>query len=287
MTISQAGKQLSVELNRIYNEREAVRITNMVMEKITGFTNTERLINKQALLTAAQQDQLQAFEEQLLQHKPVQYVLHEAWFAGLKLYVDENVLIPRPETEELVEAIAVDIGTSPQKALSLIDIGTGSGCIAISLKKKLPDIQVYTMEISDKALEVAQRNATANDADIRFLHADILQRKQHKNFPPFDIIVSNPPYIKETEASEMAANVLLYEPHQALFVPDDDALLFYRAIAEFGLQNLRHGNGKIFVEINETLGEEVSTMFNQKGFSAVKIRKDMQRKERIVSAVLK
>ncbi len=286
MTILQAGKDLEVELKTIYNAREAAKVIDMVMEKITGFTNAERLINKQLLLTAAQHDQFQMFKEQLMQHKPVQYVLHEAWFAGLKLYVDENVLIPRPETEELVEVIATDISRSLQRDLSLIDIGTGSGCIAISLKKKLPDAQVYALEISDKALEVARRNAITNDADIQFLHTDILHWDQ-QNFPPFDIIVSNPPYVKETEADEMAANVLLYEPHQALFVPDNDALVFYRRIAQFGLQNLRNGNGKIFVEINEALGQEVSTMFRRNGFSEVTIKKDMQQKARIVSAVLK
>jgi release factor glutamine methyltransferase len=287
MTILQAGKELSAELNTIYNVREAARVTDMVMEKITGFTNTERLINKQLLLTAAQQAQLQIFKAQLIQHKPVQYVLHEAWFAGLKLYVDENVLIPRPETEEMVEAIVTDISRWPQRDLSLIDIGTGSGCIAILLKKKLPDLQVYALEISDKALEVARKNAISNSADIQFLQTDILQWDQHKNFSRFDIIVSNPPYVKETEAHEMAGNVLLYEPHQALFVPDNDALLFYRTIAEFGLRNLRNGTGKIFVEINEALGEEVSILFRKKGFSEVNVKKDMQQKERIVSAVLK
>jgi len=287
MTILQAGKDLSVELSKIYNEREAIQVTNMVMEKITGFSNAERLINKQLALTSEQQDQLQVFREQLMQHKPVQYVLHEAWFAGLKLYVDENVLIPRPETEELVEAIVADVGELPQKALSLIDIGTGSGCIAIALKKKLANLEVYAMEISDKALKVARRNATENDADIRFLHADILNWEKHKDPLPLDIIVSNPPYIKKMEANEMAANVLLYEPHQALFVPDNDALLFYRTIAEFALGNLKRGAGKIFVEINEMLAEEVATMFRQKGFSEVIIRKDMQQKDRIVAAVLK
>jgi len=287
MTILQAGKDLSAELNKIYDARETVKITDMIMEKITGFTTTERLINKQLPLTATQRDQLQIFTVQLMQHKPVQYVLHEAWFAGLKLYVDENVLIPRPETEELVETIVSDIRSLRQKNLSVLDIGTGSGCIVISLKKKLPDLRVYAMEISSKALHVAQKNATGNAVDIQFLHIDILRWQEHKNFATFDIIVSNPPYIKEPEASEMPSNVLLYEPHQALFVPDDDALLFYRTIVDFSLQNFKHGTGKIFVEINETLGEEVSDLFRQKGFSEVKIKKDMQQKERIISAVLK
>ena len=287
MTILQAGKDLSAELSKIYDMREAVKVTDMVMAKITGFTNTERLINKRLLLTAAQQDQLQIFTGQLMQHRPVQYVLHEAWFAGLKLYVDENVLIPRPETEELVETIVSDISSLRQKNLSVLDIGTGSGCIAISLKKKLPDLQVYAMEISSKALQVAQKNAIQNAIDIQFLHTDILRWQEHKNFATFDIIVSNPPYIKETDANEMPSNVLLYEPHQALFVPDDDALLFYRTIAEFGLQNLRNATGKIFVEINEALGNEVATMFRQNGFSEVTIKKDMQQKDRFVVAILK
>jgi len=204
MTILQAGKDLSAELNKIYNAREAVKVTDMVMEKITGFTNTERLINKRLPLTAAQQDQLQIFTGQLMQQKPVQYILHEAWFAGLKFYVDENVLIPRQETEELVETIVSDIRSLRQKNLSVLDIGTGSGCIVISLKKKLPDLQVYAMEISSKALQVAQKNAIENAVDIQFLHTDILLWLQNKNFPLFDIIVSNPPYISPRETPRQA-----------------------------------------------------------------------------------
>jgi len=287
MTILQAGKELNAELNTIYDVREAAKITHMVMEKITGFTNTERLVNEQLLLTSPQQHQLQILRQQLLQHQPVQYILHEAWFTGLKFYVDNSVLIPRPETEELVEAIVADIGKSPDKDLSLIDIGTGSGCIAIALKTKLSELLVYAMEISDEALQIAQKNAVENHVRVEFLHADILEWRQHNDLPLFDLIVSNPPYIKQTEAHEMADNVLRYEPHQALFVPDDDALLFYRTIAEFGLQNLRNATGKIFVEINEALGNEVATMFRQNGFSEVTIKKDMQQKDRFVVAILK
>ena len=287
MTILQGGKELSAELNKIYDVREALKVADMIIENLTGFSKTERLVNKHLLLTAAQRDQLRIFTEQLMQHKPVQYVLQEAWFAGLKFYVNEDVLIPRPETEELVEAVISDITSSSKKDLFVLDIGTGSGCIAILLKKRLPDLQVYAMEISNKALQVAQKNAIQNAVDIKFLHADILHWKQRKSFSSFDVIASNPPYIKEAEANEMAANILSYEPHRALFVPDNGALVFYSAIADFGAQNLKQGAGKIFVEINETLGEEVSALFMQKGFSDVKIKKDAQDKERIVSAVLK
>ena len=284
MTIQQAGKNLSGELSAIYNSREAGNISRMVMEKITGLTNTERLVNKESSLTASQQDQLQNFAKQLLQHKPVQYVLNEAWFAGMRFYVDEHVLIPRPETEELVEVVVAD--AYPNLNLSILDIGTGSGCIAISLKKKLPVSNIYGLDISDKALAISQKNAISNEVNIEFLKADILNIEPGSNFPLFDIIISNPPYIKQSEADEMLPNVLLYEPHEALFVPTDDALLFYRSIADFSLENLNPREGKLYFEINEKMSDQVIKLLTQKGFSKISVKKDLQGKDRVVSSVL-
>jgi release factor glutamine methyltransferase len=282
MTISEAGKKLLGALSSIYSQRESANIVALVMEKITGYSKSERLVHKQLLLDAVQQSQFDNFKAQLLQHKPVQYVLHEAWFCGLQFYVDESVLIPRPETEELVETILQD-NTYAQN-LSILDIGTGSGCIAISLKKKLQDTILYALDISEKALDIAKENASKNSSDIVFFHSDILHFKE-TNLPVFDIIVSNPPYITQAQAMAMHPNVLLHEPHTALFVPDEDALLFYKAIADFGLQHLKPG-GKLYFEVNELLGGEVSALLKLKGFSHIQVKKDLQQKNRIVSASL-
>lgn len=286
MTILQAGKVLSGELNKIYNEREAANIAAMVLENITTFSATQRLIHKEERLTQLQQHQLQSFTEQLLQHKPIQYVLREAWFAGLKFYVDENVLIPRPETEELVETVIQEIKRSQHENVNILDVGTGSGCIPITIKKKLPFTNVYALDISKKALAVAERNAADNKTEIEFIYADMLNIQPGENLPLFDIIISNPPYIKQSESKTMQPNVLQYEPHNALFVPDTDALIFYKAIAGFSLQNLNTLNGKLFFEINEKMGTAVAGLLQQEGFAQITIKKDLQHKERIVTAIL-
>jgi release factor glutamine methyltransferase len=288
MTISEAAKDLKRQLSALYDVRETAKITDMVMENLTGLSKTERLIQKEKAFHANQQAQLEQFIDELLDHKPVQYVLHEAWFAGMKFYVNEHVLIPRPETEELVEHIINDSSlTTHHSPLTILDIGAGSGCIAVALKKKISDSMVYALDISTEALAIAEKNAATNSVDIEFLQADILNMQQNRFLPLFDTIASNPPYIKQTEANEMAPNVLLFEPKEALFVPDDDALLFYKAIAGFALQHLKPRTGKLYFEINEMMGEQVAALLKAKGFSAVSIKKDMQGKERIVSAILK
>jgi release factor glutamine methyltransferase len=287
MTIPEAGKNLSVELCKIYDHREAVNIAHIVIEKVTGLTKTERLVHKQSALTEAQEIQLQNFAQQLMQHKPVQYVLQEAWFAGMKFYVDEHVLIPRPETEELIETILAGINPLADKNLSILDIGTGSGCIAIALKRNLPASTVYGLDISEEALSIAKKNAVANKVSVDFFQTDILNIDPHKRFPVFDIIVSNPPYIQQSETGEMLFNVLKYEPHEALFVPDEDPLVFYRFIADFALQYLKHEKGKLYFEINEIMQEQITSLLKQKKFSKINFKKDLQGKDRIMWADLK
>lgn len=291
MTIHEAYQRLRNQLENIYEEREAMRIAELVMEHISGLTRIERLLNKNHLLTEAQKNILDDYTKALLNHTPVQYVLHEAWFAGMKFFVDENVLIPRPETEELVEWIAetvngewsmVNNGTAVDKGkFSLIDIGTGSGCIPIALKKKFIEVDAYGIDVSEKALNVARQNAVYNNVDVHFENMDILDKTAWPALPLFDIIVSNPPYIAQSEANEMQNNVLMHEPHIALFVPDNDPLLFYNAIADFALLHLRQ-NGLLFFEINEAFGREVIEMLTIKGFVKTEIRKDLQGKERMV-----
>lgn len=285
MGIQDAYTQLMYQLFELYDDRESANIADWVIEHITGFKRIDRITNKQFPLNTSQQELLKTYTEQLLQHKPVQYVLHEAWFSGMKFFVDKNVLIPRPETEELVEWVVLESQKSKSKSQKILDIGTGSGCIPIALKKRLPDFDLYALDVSQGALSVAEKNASALNAAISFYEINILNKASWDQLPKFDIIVSNPPYIKQSEEKEMRGNVLQHEPHLALFVPDEDGLLFYKAIAEFGLQHLNKG-GQLFFEINEMLGNEVRLLLEKFGYSNVEVKRDMQGKDRMVKAIL-
>jgi release factor glutamine methyltransferase len=216
----------------------------------------------------------------LLKNKPIQYIIGETEFCDLKFKVNENVLIPRPETSEMIYKIVNRQRTTDNRQLSILDIGTGSGCIAISLAKQIPNSKVYALDISEKALEVAKENAINNDAEVTFIHDDILSLK-NKIETKFDIIVSNPPYVRELEKAEMRDNVLNWEPHNALFVSDNDPLIFYRNILEFAKSHLKE-NGEIWFEINEYLGKEMTDLCKGYGFSDIEIFKDFRGKERIV-----
>jgi len=308
MDIQGAQQSLLSVLTSLYPDREAAVITDWVLENITGRKKIDRLINKNNALSPAESDLLHRYSTQLQTHRPVQYVLHESWFAGMKFYVDERVLIPRPETEELVEWVvemlseasqhsgilpasgigpskASDIGPSSSSASTpaILDIGTGSGCIAIALQKSLPWARVTACDISEDALAVARRNAAALGVDLNFLHLDILDPVQRDGLPPFDCIVSNPPYIPLQDKTGMAPHVLQFEPHMALFVEDHDPLLFYRAIASLAVLRLS-ADGAVFVEIHEELAAPVQTLFREYGLQNVIIKKDMQGKDRMISA---
>lgn len=285
MGIQDAYTQLMYQLFELYDDRESANIADWVIEDITGFKRVDRITNKQFPLNTSQQELLKKYTEELLQHKPVQYVLNETWFAGMKFYVDENVLIPRPETEELVEWIVEESQKSKVKSKKVLDIGTGSGCIPIALKKKLVDYEVHALDVSKEALTVAEKNAASLNAPITFNEINILDKSMWNQLPEFDVIVSNPPYIKQSEEKEMRNNVLLHEPHLALFVSDEDALLFYKIIAEFGLTHLAK-DGELYFEINEVLGKEVKELLELKGYSDVEIKKDMQGKDRMVKGIL-
>jgi len=311
MVLQEAYRQLLFKLYELYDNREAANIADLVIEHITGQRRIDRVMNKQMPVSATAQKQLDDYATQLLLHTPVQYVLLEAWFAGIKFYVDENVLIPRPETEELVEWVAscglqvsgfqfpVNVknpekftaikdenkrrppATGNQQPVTVLDIGTGSGCIPVALKKKFQGWDVNALDISAGALQVAQRNAAQLQTPITFYQADILKEEDWLQLPMFDIIVSNPPYIKQSEAANMLRNVTRFEPHSALFVPDDDALVFYKKIVEFALLHLQP-NGLLFFEINESLGAEVCSVLAGKGFVDIELKKDMQGKDRMV-----
>ncbi|WP_207513267.1 N5-glutamine methyltransferase family protein [Longitalea luteola] len=321
MTLHEAQQQLQTSLYALYDNREAANIADWVMESVTGLRKIDRIMYKQSPLTAEQITRLQQYTSELLAHKPVQYVLHEAWFCGMSFYVDENVLIPRPETEELVEWVFSEArsmkyearntgpGTGdlqstygkapadksgdqknenppyfppPTSDLRILDIGTGSGCIPIALKKKLPQAEIYSCDVSAAALSVAARNATAHGTAVHFLHADFLDTATWPSLPAVDLIVSNPPYIPQSDQSSMVQHVLAYEPHLALFVPNDDPLLFYEAIARFALLHLLPG-GALIAEIHEDLGESTKKLFESKGFAA-EVKKDLQGKDRMIKA---
>ena len=236
---------------------------------------------------------------ELKTEKPIQYITGEAWFYGLRFEVNENTLIPRPETEELVEWIVESqkskVESQKSKAqnliiqksnnLTILDIGTGSGCIPIALKKEIPNAQVSAIDISEKALEMARKNASDNQVEVNFIQQDILT-SQHLNISTsqpllFDVIVSNPPYVRNLEKQEIKRNVLDYEPHLALFVDDSDALLFYRKIAQLALKSLAP-NGKLFFEINQYLGNETVELLEQLGFKNIELRKDFMGNDRMI-----
>lgn len=281
MTVQEASFYLLKKLRLIYEEGEVSTITDWLMENITGSSKTERMLYKNAVLTNEEEIQLLNYTERLLQHEPVQYVLNESWFFGCKFYVDKNVLIPRPETEELVEWIITDYRL-PAKGLKILDIGTGSGCIPISLKRKIRTAEIWACDISLGALNVAKRNAASSGTDINFIQLDFLDKEQWQQLPIFDIITSNPPYVPEKDKMQMSKNVLAFEPATALFVPDNDSLVFYKAIAAFGKSNLNK-NGSIFTEIHESSGIATLEVFQSAGYTA-ELKKDMQQKERMIKA---
>lgn len=297
MTLYEAQQQLTTSLHELYDNREAANIADWVMEHVTGMRKIDRIMHKQSLLSPDRVEKLQQYTRELLTHKPVQYVLHEAWFSGMAFYVDESVLIPRPETEELVEWIveeagnrqsaigktSVDINLPPPTSyFSILDIGTGSGCIPISLKKKLPQTTIYACDVSEQALAVAAKNAATLQTPVQFVQADFLDAASWPSLPAVDVIVSNPPYIPHHNQSSMLQNVLAFEPHLALFVPNEDPLLFYEAIARFAREKLLPG-GMIFVEIHEDLGAQTKALFEANGFMA-EVKKDFQGKDRMVKA---
>jgi release factor glutamine methyltransferase len=277
MSIHEAQQQLLFQLYHIYDDREAQSIAGWVMEHLTGWQKIDRILNKNVKLSKPKLDELEQITQQLLAHKPVHYILHQAWFQGMKLYVDENVLIPRPETEELVQWVLEECRHAAPR---ILDVGTGSGCIPIALKKKLPNAEVVGCDISDGALKVAFRNAQEQNTPITLQQVDFLQQEERDELPVFDLIVSNPPYIALHEKAEIDKHVVEYEPHTALFVPDDDALVFYEHLAQFGLTHLAAG-GFMMMEIHYQKGAAVKDLFESQGYAAA-MRKDMQGKDRFV-----
>ncbi|HEX6180115.1 MAG TPA: peptide chain release factor N(5)-glutamine methyltransferase [Chitinophagaceae bacterium] len=288
MTIHEAQQQLLFQLYHIYDDREAQSIADWVMEHITEWKKIDRILNKKVPLSVAQQGELEIMTQQLLQHKPIHYILHQAWFQGMKLYVDENVLIPRPETEELVEWAMKELEVGGWKlevgdSIKVLDVGTGSGCIPIAIKKKISRAQVYACDISEGALQVAARNAKEQGVDINLVQVDFLNAASRGLLPVFDCIISNPPYISEQEKSSIDKHVVKYEPHTALFVPDNNALVFYEHLAQFGHTHLQP-YGFMMMEIHYLQGETVQKLFESEGYTT-ELKKDMQGNDRMINVV--
>ncbi len=284
MTFELAEQSIITAIHSLYDDREASTIAGMVMEFVTGKSKMDRWLQKNEPLTLENLNFLEKYSKELLTGKPVQYVLGQAWFAGLCLQVNEHTLIPRPETEELVNLCAnwTAANMMQQAPLKIIEVGTGSGCIAIALQKKLPSAQITAVDISTEAINVASANARANNTSITFKTLDFLDESNWPELGSFDIIISNPPYIADIEKESMAGHVLNFEPHTALFVRDNDPLIFYGALANFGNKYL-HKDGAVFVEINQALGIQTQDVFEQNNYTTG-LKKDLFENDRMIVA---
>lgn len=270
-------------LKEIYSEEEIRSLARTLIQNCCGVSHPGLFFDKDIQISDTQKHQIEVILTRLKQNEPIQYVLGTAYFYDLIFKVNPSVLIPRPETEELVDRI---ISRHRSQVSRILDIGTGSGCIAITLSSHLPEAVVFAADISMDAIDTARQNAEDNKAPVTFIQTNILSRQAFDDIPGiFDVIVSNPPYVKQSEKENMEANVLNYEPHLALFVNDDDPLLFYRAIALFGKQKLRKG-GTLYFEINAQYGKEVANLLKETGYWSVEIIKDIPGKDRIIQAEL-
>jgi release factor glutamine methyltransferase len=284
ITVFEMIQKFRKELKDLYDEKEIMQFLHLLFRYRIGWSKADIHINKDPTL----QDEVALYFNEactrLSQNEPVQYIIGITEFLGSELIVNPSVMIPRPETEELVTRMITDLKNKIHSSLSLLDIGTGSGCIAIALKKEFPKMTVYGCDSSQEAVTVASRNATGNNCDITFYRSDILEPASWDQLPLVDIIVSNPPYITGSEKQFMKQNVLVYEPHLALFVQDNDPLKYYKAIALFALSHLvKHGT--LYFEINERFGSEVKILLQQSGFQNTEIFKDMNGKDRFARSI--
>ncbi|WP_396211241.1 peptide chain release factor N(5)-glutamine methyltransferase [Flavobacterium sp.] len=278
------------ELSPLYDEMEIESFFYIILESFHNKKRIDLALYPEMEMDALQLLRWQSTLAELKKEKPLQYIVGETEFYGLPFLVNENTLIPRPETEELVELIIKSYNLQPTTYNpKILDIGTGSGCIAISLAKNITNSQVFAIDVSEKALTTAKKNAEINEVTINFIQADILKVDDLENLSnynsklpsQYDVIVSNPPYVRNLEKSEIKPNVLEYEPHLALFVDDSDALLFYRKIAELAKKNLKE-NGKLYFEINQYLGKETVELLENLGFNDVVLKKDIYGNDRII-----
>lgn len=270
------------ELSALYDEKEIESFFYLILENFHCKKRIDLALNPELEMEAGQLLRWESVLVELKKHKPIQYILGETEFYGLSFLVNENVLIPRPETEELVQLILSENRiTESANPLKILDIGTGSGCIPIALKKNLPNAELYAIDVSEKALATAKKNAEFNKVEVHFLLKNILETEDLGQ--QFDIFISNPPYVRNLEKAEINPNVLEFEPHLALFVDDNDALLFYRKITALAKKNLNQ-NGQLYFEINQYLGTETVGLVESYGFKNVKLIKDIYGNDRMISA---
>jgi len=277
--MQQYFEYIHTELKDIYPETEIGSIRNLLLSEITGFTRAQLLANKNTKISDNQEFLLKKYVAQLKKHTPIQYVIGQTEFYGLLFKVNSSVLIPRPETEELIEWIQQSLANLG--SYQMLDIGTGSGCIAITLKSIFKKSNVSAFDISDEALKTATINAKLNNCEISYHKRDILTF-QNSDIQ-YDVIVSNPPYIPEYEKSEILPNVLNHEPHLALFVPNNNPLVFYNAIAVFALKNLKT-KGLLFFEIHKDFGIQIVELLQKMGFENVILRQDISGNNRMIKA---
>ena len=286
MLMKEAYHILQSDLSALYDSREAANIADWVMEDVTKWTKSQRIIHHNQPLSDEQVDVLLHFKNELQQGRPIQYILGYSWFRGLQLKVNEHVLIPRPETEELIEAIKkyhVQHKHVGEINLKAMDIGTGSGCIAIALQHEFADWEVWAVDTSATALLIAAENAKQLNLEIHFKQADILTDLKIDHLPVFDLIVSNPPYIPIENKEEMTKQVLNHEPHLALFISNNDPLQFYKAIVKFSEFHLRRG-GTLWFETHMDYANDVAIFLRENDYENVFVLKDFQGKDRIVTA---
>lgn len=269
---------LREQLSKSYEPQEANGLARIIFCDILGQSNVDYYLCKDIDLSGNEEEKVKSILQRLEKYEPIQYIEGKKYFSGREFFVRQGVLIPRPETEELVELAA----QACKPNAKILDIGTGSGCIAISLSKKLPEAEVHAWDISEAALEVAKQNNEQLSASVHFEQHDILTY-QATGEEAFDLIISNPPYIAESEKAEMEPNVLAWEPSIALFVPDNDPLLFYRRIGELALRMLTP-NGKLFFEINRAYGDATKQLLCNQGYKNIHIQKDLSGNDRFVYA---
>lgn len=279
MTLKQIREIFKIELINGYDEKEIDVIFFEVIAHFTTISKVEYLVNPSREIESIPLYNIENALKELKKNRPLQYVLGKTLFFGLPFSVDERVLIPRQETEELVDWVLKDIDKNSK--LKVLDLCTGSGCIAISLAKHLPYSEVFAVDISSEALSVAQQNAKSNGGAVQFIQKDILKNTDF--LEKFDVIISNPPYVRECEKAEILPNVLCYEPHLALFVSDENPLIFYDKIADLAKKQLTN-NGKLFFEINQYLAEATQNLLINKGFSSVELRHDLANNPRMLKA---
>jgi len=281
------------ELDAIYGKDEVTSFFYLSIEHHLNVARIQLILDSEFTLTKDETDVFFTILEDLKQQKPIQYILGETEFYGLQFKVNENVLIPRPETEELVDWIIKDSKFKSQNSepIKILDIGTGSGCIAISLAKHLSEAQVFAVDISESAIKMAKENADRNGIEVEFIKANILESSlwedvalQQIGF--FDVIVSNPPYVRELEKQEIKPNVLDNEPHLALFVENDNPLIFYKAITDFAVDKLK-SNGSLYFEINQYLGQETKQLLVDAEFKDIQLRKDLNGNDRMLKGTKK